>query len=319
MMNLTHYFANAIDVNNNEIQIPVNEEGTVQISNIQKIKSLKTNAKKVFCRNNELEILEAPNAVDVGCKKNKITYLSLDSAEKVNCTQNKLVYLHAPKATQINCSLNKLTELKLESVVNLECYGNEITSLEAPKLRTIDCEIPVSEGQKPIVSIKEIEIELKNKFKANNISDYDIGFLDVEIALDLHKELIVEDFTFCIALQEVDFYSYEDESDINAFEIYLMKSDDKFGQHQNILEQAQTLPMLLSIPQKLNFSIPIFSSPDGYRNFLDIIKEAPDQILKYEKEFELQITFYLNPDRPNEKYYHRFFKIPNPFHWNIKK
>lgn len=160
---------------------------------------------------------------------------------------------------------------------------------------------------------KEIEIELKNKFAPNDKSSYDTGFLDVEITLDLQKELIVEDMTFSIALQEESFFSYEDESDIDAFEIYLMRSDDKFGQHQNILEQAPALPISLNIEQKLDFSIPIFSTPDGHQNFLDVIKQAPDHILDYEKELDLHITFYLNPDKPNERYYYRIFKIANPF------
>ncbi|MCX8524713.1 hypothetical protein OF897_12400 [Chryseobacterium formosus] len=39
MMNLTHYFANAIDIDGNEIEIPVNEEGIVQIWSTKKLKN----------------------------------------------------------------------------------------------------------------------------------------------------------------------------------------------------------------------------------------------------------------------------------------
>ncbi len=312
-MKLTNYFAKAIDLDDNAITIPVDEDGTIQISSSQKIKSLKTNALYVFCRNNELKILEAPNAVNVRCNKNKITSLSLQNAEKINCAENKLTELYAPKATQINCCLNKITQLKLENAIDLKCSGNEIVLLEAPKLRTIDCEIPASEDQKAITSVKEIEIELKNIFDRKNVSSYDIGFLDLEVNLNLHKELLVEDMTFYIALQEESFFSYEDESDIEGFEIELMTFDDKFGQHQNIIEQVSKLPITFNSPQKLKFSIPIFSSSDGSQNFLDIIKEAPDHIFYYEKELDLYITFYLNPNKKNEKYYYKIFKVANPF------
>ncbi|MDR6919737.1 hypothetical protein [Chryseobacterium sp. 2987] len=160
---------------------------------------------------------------------------------------------------------------------------------------------------------KEIEIELKHKFDPKDTGSYDIDSLDVEVTLDLHEELIVEDVTFQIARQEVNFFSYEDESDIDAFDIYLMKSDDKFGQHQAILDQTITLPMTLNNQKKLDFSIPIFSSPDGHQNFLDVIKQAPDHILDDERELDLHITFYLNPDKSNEKYDYGIFKIANPF------
>lgn len=314
MNSINHYYAHAIDLEGNDIEIPINEEGVVQISSTQKIKSLKTNALKVFCRNNNLEVLEAPNAISIGCNKNKIKSLQLGNAENVHCAENKLIELNAPKATHVKCNLNQLTQLSLENVVELECSGNELVSLYAPNLRKIDCNVPKADNQESFVEIKEIEIELQNHFDPNKTSSYDIGSLEVEIALDLHKELLVEDISFMVALQEVNFFSYEDESDIDAWDIYLMKLKGKFGQHEKIISQAPKLPMLLNQPIKLEFSIPIVSYPDKHQNFLDVIKQAPDHILEGEKELVLHITFFMNPDKPNEKYYYRMFTIDNPFY-----
>lgn len=312
-MSTPHYFAKATDIEGNEIHIPVADDGTVQVSGGQKIRSLQTNALKVFCRNNELESLEAPEAISVGCNKNKLTHLSLPNAEHVHCAENKLETLHAPKATQVKCMRNKLTTLTLESVTDLECSGNELRSLEAPHLRNIDCEVPRGNGQQAFAPVQEIEIVLNNTFDPDRLNTYDITSLDVTITLDLHKQLVVEDLTFLVALQEVNYYNYRNESGIDAFEIYLMRFKDTFGQHNSILKQAPALPMTLSSPQKMDFSIPVFASPAGHQNFLDIIKQAPAHILKQEKELHLHITFYLNPDQPNEKYDYRIFKVSNPF------
>ncbi len=160
---------------------------------------------------------------------------------------------------------------------------------------------------------KEIEIELKNRFDPKDISNYDIHSIEVEVVLDLQQELVVEDVSFMVAIQEVDFFSYEDESDIDAFEIYLMRLNDTFGQHEKIVAQVPGLPLTLNKAERLNFSIPIVSFPDEHQNLLDVIKQAPDDILEREKELDLHITFYLNPGKPNEKYNYGMFRIANPF------
>lgn len=160
---------------------------------------------------------------------------------------------------------------------------------------------------------KEIEIKLKNHFDPKNMSSYDIHSVEVEVTLDLKQELLVEDVSFMVALQEVDFFSYEDESDIDAFEIYLMRLNDTFGQHEKITAQVPGLPLTLDKPERLDFSIPIVSFPDKHENLLDVIKQAPDDILEREKELDLHITFYLNPGKPNEKYNYGMFRIANPF------
>lgn len=315
MMKSRPYYANAIDILGNDIEIPVNEDGTVQIPSSKKIKSLKTNALNVFCRNNELEVFEAPNAISVGCNKNKIKYLHLNNAETVNCSENALIELIAPKATQVKCIFNQLTQLSLESVVELECYGNsKLMTLHAPNLRKIDCDISQMNNQETFVSIKEIEIELKNSFNINDNFTYDTNSLKVEVNLDLHKELFIEDLTFQVSLQEINYFSYEDESDIDAFSIYLMQYK-KVSQYQNIITQVPKLPFLLNKPTTLEFSIPIRFGKN--KNLLDIIKQAPSQILEYEKQLVLHITFYMNLNKTNEKYYYRMFTIDNPFYKSL--
>lgn len=159
----------------------------------------------------------------------------------------------------------------------------------------------------------EITVELRNTFDPKDIRSYDIDSLEIEVGLNPKKEFLVEDLTFLVALQEVDFFSYEDESDIDAFEIYLMRLDDQFGQHAEIVKQAPALPMTVNQPERLKFSIPIVSFPDQHRNLLDVIKQAPDHILKNEREFDLHITCYLNPGKRNEQYNYGMFRIRNPF------
>ena len=114
---MENYYAKVVDLSGMQFDIPVTEDGTVQISSVLKIKSLETNARKVFCRNNELQTLIAPNAVSVGCNKNKLTSLHLENAENVHCGENKLTELYAPKATVVKCYINQLTELRLDSAV----------------------------------------------------------------------------------------------------------------------------------------------------------------------------------------------------------
>lgn len=159
----------------------------------------------------------------------------------------------------------------------------------------------------------EITVELRNSFDPKEIRSYDISSLEVEVGLDPQKEFLVEDLTFMVALQEVDFFSYEDESDIEGFEIYLMHLNDSFGQHEEILTQAPKLPLLIDKPERLKFSIPIVSSPDQHHNFLDVIKQAPDHLLKNERELILHITCYLNPGKANEVYNYGMFTLRNPF------
>ncbi|MNJ91819.1 hypothetical protein D3C87_94740 [compost metagenome] len=159
----------------------------------------------------------------------------------------------------------------------------------------------------------EITVELKNNFDPKEIQSYDISTLEVEVNLHPQKEFLVEDISFMVAIQEVDFFSYEDESDIDAFEIYLMRLNDRYGQHEEILKQAPALPLLIDKQEKIAFSIPIVSFPDRHQNFLDVIKQAPDHILKRERELVLHITCYLNPDKKNEAYNYGMFTIRNPF------
>lgn len=159
----------------------------------------------------------------------------------------------------------------------------------------------------------DITVELRNSFDPKEIQSYDITSLEVEVDLNPPKEFRVEDLTFMVALQEVDFFSYEDESDIEGFEIYLMRLNDKYGQHEEILAQAPKLPLTIQKNERLKFSIPIVSFPDKHQNFLDVIKQAPDHILKNERELILHITCYLNPDQANEVYNYGMFTIRNPF------
>ena len=116
----------------------------------------------------------------------------LEHAEQVHCAENKLTALYVPKATHVRCNLNQLTALTLESVVELQCSGNKLITLNAPNLRKIDCDVPKMENGEPFVPVKEIEIELKNRFDPDDTWSYDISSLDVEVALDLYKELLVE-------------------------------------------------------------------------------------------------------------------------------
>ena len=116
---MENYYAKVVDIFERQFDIPVTEDGTVQISSALKIKALETNALKVFCRNNELQTLIAPNAISVGCNKNKLTSLHLENAESVHCGENKITELYAPKATVVKCYINQLTELRLDGAISV--------------------------------------------------------------------------------------------------------------------------------------------------------------------------------------------------------
>ncbi|RZJ70296.1 hypothetical protein [Flavobacterium sp.] len=302
---MTHYFAKAIDLSGAEIDLPVSEDGTVQISSVLKIKALKTNALKVFCRNNELEMLEAPDAISVGCNKNKLTSLQLQNAENVHCGENKLTELIAPKVTVVKCFLNKLTQLKLENAVDIECYGNnDLVSIIAPKLRKIEPAFEPFVKNEDFVLRKEIEIELKNQFNRKNPAGYKTESLDLKIALDLDKHRTFDDISFVVSLYDPAV----------MFEVYLMQLNDKFCQHETIVKQLDKLPFLADKPMSFEVSIPIFSTETETRNLLDIIREAPERERLYCPTFDLDVTFYLMSENQQDKIFIKTFSIDNPFY-----
>lgn len=181
-MNQEEYYALAVDVEGKELSLKVDENGILKVPGNQKIQQLTTNAVKVFCRNNQLKLLEAPDAIYVGCNKNQLISLRVDNAEEVNCSENKLTELYAPKAKNVRCSFNKLTHLALDNAIEIDCSGNsELKELIAPKARKVDCYVTKIEFE----DVKEIDFSLKNSFGRTTLENYDI----CELTIDLeHKD-----------------------------------------------------------------------------------------------------------------------------------
>ena len=302
MIQMENYYAKAVDLSGMQFDIPVTEDGTVQISSVLKIKALETNALKVFCRNNELQTLIAPNAVSVGCNKNKLTSLHLENAENVHCGENKLTELYAPKATVVKCYINQLTELRLDSAVEIECYGNDdLKVIYAPNLRKIDRFENLVQTEN-FASRKEIEITIKNHFDRRDPEGYTTETFDLEIALDLDKPRTVDNVAFAISIYDPAV----------MFEVCLMERNDQFGQQASIAAQIE-LPFVADKPMRFAVSVPIRSYVTGTKNLLDIIREAPESERVYEREFHIDVTCYLESQNTQDKSFTKTFAIGNPF------
>lgn len=300
---MENYYAKAVDVSGKRFNIPVTEDGTVQISSVLKIKALETNALKVFCRNNELQKLIAPNAISVGCNKNKLTSLHLENAENVHCGENKLTELYAPKATVVKCYINCLTELRLDSAVEIECYGNnDLTVIYAPNLRKIDKFENLVQTEN-FASRKEIDITLKNHFDRRNPEGYTTETFDLEIALDLDKPRTIDKVKLVISIYDPAV----------QFEVFLTELNDQFGQQDSIAKQIE-FPFEVVKPMHFAFSVPIRSYVTGTKNLLDIIRELPESERLYEKEFHIDVTCYLESENTQDKIYTKTFIIDNPFY-----
>lgn len=300
---MENYYAKVVDIFERQFEIPVTEDGTVQISSALKIKALETNALKVFCRNNELRTLIAPNAISVGCNKNKLTSLHLENAESVHCGENKITELQAPKATVVKCYINCLTELRLDSAVEIECYGNnDLTAIYAPNLRKIDKFENLVQTEN-FASRKEIDITLKNHFDRRNPEGYTTETFDLEIALDLDKPRTIDTVKLVISIYDPAV----------QFEVFLMELKDQFGQQDHIAKQIE-FPFEVVQPMRFAFSIPIRSYVTGTKNLLDIIREAPESERLYEREFHIDVTCYLESQNTQDKIFTRTFVIDNPFY-----
>jgi len=295
---MENYYAKAVSPFGMEFEIPVTEEGMLQISSALKVKSLETNALQVFCRNNELQTLIAPHAISVGCNKNKLTALHLENAESVHCGENKITELYAPKATVVKCYINQLTELRLDSAVEIECYGNnDLKAIYAPNLRKIDRFEDLVQTE-DFASRKEIDITLKNNFDRRNPEGYTTETFALEIALDLDKPRTVDTITFAISIYDPAV----------QFEVNLMERNDAFDLNDKI-----TLPIAVDKPMRFACSVPIRSYETGTKNLLDIIREMPESERVYEREFHIDVTCYLETQNTQDKSFTKTFVIDNPF------
>ena len=309
-MNKEEYYAVATDVEGKEVSLKVDKDGILKVSGNQKLRDLKTNALKVFCRNNQLKLLEAPDAIYVGCNKNQLISLRVDNAEEVNCSENKLTELYAPKAKNVRCSFNKLTHLVLENAIHIDCACNsELEKLIAPKARKVynyDTKIEFED-------IKEIDFSLKNTFNRATIDNYDISELTIDVALDFLEEVRIENLTFFITLQHEDHYIYEDESDIEVFQTYLMSPGNNRYNQQKTIDDQIDLPLEKVNKYQVTLTVPIHTKKA--ENLLDVIKHALHNFpsLELEKFFEFFIKIHLNYELKGEKEYYKIYKIENPF------
>jgi hypothetical protein len=114
------YYAKGIDIDGNEINLPVDTDGNLYCIN-KKLVSLESNATYVSCWNNRLSTLNLPNAAYVDCEYNCLTELNLPEAMYVSCRDNCLTVLNLPKATSVDCEHNKLTELNLPTATLVYC------------------------------------------------------------------------------------------------------------------------------------------------------------------------------------------------------
>lgn len=309
-MNQEEYYALAVDVEGKELSLKVDKDGILKVSGNQKIQQLTTNAVKVFCRNNQLKLLEAPDAIYVGCNKNQLISLRVDNAEEVNCSENKLTELYAPKAKNVRCSFNKLTHLALENAIEIDCSGNsELKELIAPKARKVDCYVTKIEFE----DVKEIDFSLKNSFERTTLENYDISELTIDVTLDFLEEVRIENLTFFITLQHENHYLYEDESDVEVFQTSLMSPGNNKHNQQKRIDDQIDLPLEKVNQYQVTLTVPIHTKKA--ENLLDIIKHALYDFpgLELEKYFEFFIKIHLNYELKDEKEYYKIYKIENPF------
>jgi len=128
MKTTENYYARATDVNGKTMYLKVGSKGTL-VCKFMRLVTLESNAKKVFCDNNELTSLILPSASTVYCTNNQLTILDLPNATEVYCRNNKLTNLDLPNATEVYCEDNKLTSLDLPNAKEIYCDDNPLKSI----------------------------------------------------------------------------------------------------------------------------------------------------------------------------------------------
>lgn len=98
-----------------------------QENNLSKI--VAPDAKRVYCNNNKIKEIIAPNASYIDCRRNLLEKIELESAIEIRCNNNpSLKELKAPKCEEIYCENTLLTEANMQ--VTPGCFIDGIKQLE---------------------------------------------------------------------------------------------------------------------------------------------------------------------------------------------
>ena len=86
-------------------------------------------AKRVYCNNNKIKEIIAPNASYIDCRRNLLEKIELESAIEIKCNNNpSLKELNAPKCEEIYCENTLLTEANMQ--VTPGCFIDGVKQLE---------------------------------------------------------------------------------------------------------------------------------------------------------------------------------------------
>lgn len=90
-----------------------------QENNLSKI--VAPDAKRVYCNNNKIKEIIAPNASYIDCRRNLLEKIELESAIEIRCNNNpSLKELNAPKCEEVYCENTLLTESNMQ--VAKDCF-----------------------------------------------------------------------------------------------------------------------------------------------------------------------------------------------------